>query len=240
VLILIPTATASLDALAIPAVSGPATAMLDRILTALPQIFTASLILVAGFVVGRFTGQLVARLLAGIGFDGIFRWLGMPDLADAAVSAPGAPSRSPSEVLGVVTLVGILLFASVAATNVLALPALTEVMQGLLKLFGQILSGLVVFAVGLYLANLAAQLVGSSGGPQALLLARTSRVAIVIFTGAMALQQIGVAPSIVNLAFGLLLGSVAVAAAVAFGLGGREVAAEQLRHWIRASREEGP
>ena len=72
VLILIPTATASLDALAIPAVSGPATAMLDRILTTLPQIFTAALILIAGFVVGRFTGQLVSRLLAGVGFDGIF------------------------------------------------------------------------------------------------------------------------------------------------------------------------
>jgi hypothetical protein len=142
-------------------------------------------------------------------------------------------------VLGVVTLVGILLFASVAATNVLALPALTEVMQGLLQLFGQILSGLAVFGVGLYLANLAAKLVSSSGGAQAQLLARTSRVAIVIFTGAMALQQIGVAPSIVNLAFGLLLGSIAVAGAVAFGLGGREVAAEQLRQWIRAGRDQG-
>jgi hypothetical protein len=239
VLILIPTATASLDALAIPAVSGPATAMLDRILTTLPQIFTAALILVAGFVFGRFTGQLVSRLLAGIGFDGIFRWLGMPDLAGGSLAQPGSPQRSPSDVLGVVTLVGILLFASVAATNVLALPALTEVMQGLLRLFGQILAGLAVFAVGLYLANLAAQLVRSSGGSQAQLLARTSRVAIVVFTGAMALQQIGVAPSIVNLAFGLLLGSVAVAGAVAFGLGGREVAADQLREWIRASKEHG-
>jgi hypothetical protein len=239
VLILIPTATASLDALAIPAVSGPATAMLDRVLTALPQVFTAVLILAAGFVVGRFTGQLVSRLLAGVGFDGIFQWLGMPDLVASSDAEVGPPHRSPSDVLGVVTLVGILLFASVAATNVLALPALTEVMQGLLRLFGQILSGLVVFAVGLYLANLAAQLVGSSGGAQARLLARTSRVAIVIFTGAMALQQIGVAPSIVTLAFGLLLGSVAVAAAVAFGLGGRDVAAEQLRHWIGASRNQG-
>ena len=239
VLILIPTATASLDALAIPAVSGPATAMLDRILTTLPQIFTAALILIAGFVVGRFSGQLVSRLLAGVGFDGIFRWLGMPDLAGGAQAPDGESPRSPSDVLGVVTLVGILLFASVAATNVLALPALTEVMRGLLQLFGQILSGLAVFGVGLYLANLAAKLVSSSGGAQAQLLARTSRVAIVIFTGAMALQQIGVAPSIVNLAFGLLLGSIAVAGAVAFGLGGREVAAEQLRQWIRAGRDQG-
>jgi len=237
VLILIPSATASLEALAIPAVSGPATAMLDRILTALPQIFTAGLILVVGFVVGRFTGQLVARLLAGLGFDGIFQWLGMPDLVAVPTEGQAADRRAPSEVLGVVSLVGILLFASVAATNVLGLPALTEVMQGLLRLFGQILSGLVVFAVGLYLANLAAQLVASSGGSQAALLARTTRVAIVVFTAAMALQQIGVAPSIVNLAFGLLLGSLAVAAAVAFGLGGREVAAEQLREWLRASRD---
>ncbi len=94
-----------------------------------------------------------------------------------------------------------------------------------------------VIAVGLYLSNLAAQLVHSSGGSQALLLTRTSRVAIVIVTGAMALQQIGVAPSIDNLAFGLLLGSVAVADAVAFGLGGREVAAEQLREWIRSNKQ---
>jgi hypothetical protein len=240
VLILIPSATASLEALAIPAVSGPATAMLDRILTALPQIFTAGLILVVGFAVGRFTGQLVARLLAGLGFDGIFQWLGMPELVSGPPEQLGTNRRAPSEVLGIVTLVGILLFASVAATNVLGLPALTEVMQGLLRLFGQILSGLVVFAVGLYLANLAAQLVASSGGSQAVFLSRTTRVSIVVFTAAMALQQIGVAPSIVNLAFGLLLGSLAVAAAVAFGLGGREVAAEQLREWLKASRDGNP
>lgn len=237
VLILIPSATASLEALAIPAVSGPATAMLDRILTALPQVFTAGLILVVGFAVGRFTGQLVARLLAGLGFDGIFQWLGMPDLVALPSERQGVDRRAPSEVLGVVTLVGILLFASVAATNVLGLPALTEVMQGLLRLFGQILSGLVVFAVGLYLANLAAQLVASSGGSQVQFLARATRIAIVVFTAAMALQQIGVAPSIVNLAFGLLLGSLAVSAALAFGLGGREVAAEQLREWLKAGRD---
>ena len=48
----------------------------------------------------------------------------------------------------------------------------------------------------------------------------------------MALQQMGVATSIVNLAFGLLLGAVAVAIAIAFGLGGRDVAADNLREWV--------
>ncbi|MEO1003272.1 MAG: mechanosensitive ion channel [Cyanobacteria bacterium J06638_7] len=229
VLILIPTATAALDALAIAAISDPATAMLDRILSALPQIFTAVLVLALGVVAGRFVGQLVSRLLAGVGFDRLYSWMGMEGLNR---SGDGAVGSSPSHLVGVVAQVGVVLFAAVAATNVLALPGLAEVVEGLLLLFGQILSGLVVFAVGLYLAQLAHHLVSSSSGHQAPLLAQTARVAIIGFSGAMALQQIGVAPNIVGLAFGLVLGSLAVAAAVAFGLGGREVAAEQLREWV--------
>ena len=69
------------------------------------------------------------------------------------------------------------------------------------------------------------------------MLSQIARVAIIAFSGAMALQQIGVAPNIVNLAFGLLLGSIAVAAALAFGLGGREVAAEQWRSWMEELRD---
>ena len=229
VLILIPTATAALDALAIPAISDPATAMLNSILSALPQIFTAVLVLGLGVVGGRFIGQMVSRLLAGVGFDRLYSWMGLEGLNPAEDSASG---RRPSDLLGVVAQVGVVLFSAVAATNVLVLPGLADVVEGLLLLFGQILSGLVVFAVGLYLAQLAHQLVSSSSGHQAPLLAQISRVAIIGFTGAMALQQIGVAPNIVGLAFGLVLGSLAVAAAVAFGLGGREVAAEQLREWV--------
>jgi hypothetical protein len=53
----------------------------------------------------------------------------------------------------------------------------------------------------------------------------------------MALQQMGIASSIVNLAFGLLLGAIAVAVAISFGLGGRDVAAEQLRDWVSGFRD---
>ncbi|QEY31925.1 hypothetical protein EVJ50_06390 [Synechococcus sp. RSCCF101] len=243
VLILIPAATAALDALEMPAIAGPAVAMLERTLNALPQIFTAAVILGAGVVIGRFIGQLVTRLLSGIGFDRVVQWLGVVEAADAAAAAPAAAEngsaatsrRTPSEIIGVLALGAVVLFAAVAASNVLDLPALTEIISGLLLLFGQILSGLLVFAVGLYLANLAAQLIRSSGTHQAQLLAQIARVAILTFSGAMALQQIGVATTIVTLAFGLTLGSIAVAAAVAFGLGGREVAGEQLRAWLKGT-----
>lgn len=253
VLILIPTATAALDALQIPAISGPATAMLNDILRTLPQIFTAALILVAGYIIGKFVADLVSNILTGIGFDNIFNWLGIQTPAAAPtppptytdVPLPEEPlliqesdftqiptTRTPSEIIGIVVLVGIMLFATVAATNILNLPALTLIVTGLLIIFGQILAGLVVFAVGLYLANLAYNLITSSGTAQAQILGQTARIAIIALVSAMALQQIGVATSIVNLAFGLLLGAVAVAIAIAFGLGGRDVAADQLRDWL--------
>jgi hypothetical protein len=232
VLLLIPTATAALEALAIAAISEPATAMLNRVLGTLPQIFTAVLIVAAAVAIGRFVGQLVTQILQGFGFDRVFTWLGIETSGENADSTPRAPGRQPSELVGVVVMVGILLFSLVAATDVLGLPALTRVVTGLLSLSGQVMAGLVVFAIGLYLANLAAGLLRSSGSQQGALLAQISRVSILAFSGAMALQQIGVAPGIVNLAFGLLLGAIAVAAALAVGLGGRDVAAEQWRAWM--------
>ena len=89
-----------------------------------------------------------------------------------------------------------------------------------------------VFAIGLYAANLAFRLINGMGMSSSNTLAQAARVAIIAFVGAMALQQMGVATSIVNLAFGLLLGAIAVAIAIAFGLGGRDVAADNLREWV--------
>jgi hypothetical protein len=131
-----------------------------------------------------------------------------------------------------VVLVGILLFATVAATNVLNIPALSLIVTGLLVVSGKILAGLAVFAVGLYFANLAYTLITSSGTPQSQILGQTARIAIIAFISAMALQQMGIASDIVNLAFGLLLGAIAVATAIAFGLGSRDVAGEQVRQWF--------
>jgi hypothetical protein len=148
------------------------------------------------------------------------------------LQTPPAPTRTPSEIAGIVVLVAIMLFATVAATNVLQIPALTSLISGIVVVLGRVLGGLVVFAIGLYLANLAFSLIVSSGTRQSRILAQTARIAIIAFVLAMALQQMGIASNIVNLAFGLLLGSIAVAIALAFGLGSRDIAAEQLREWL--------
>ncbi|HZG39214.1 MAG TPA: mechanosensitive ion channel [Nodosilinea sp.] len=252
VLVLIPAVVAALNELNIEAISAPAILMLERVLTAIPQVIMAGLVVAAAYFVGRFVADLVTSLLRGAGFDGIMGMLGLPELnlGSGATVQPGldaegrpiasvqTPGRTPSELVGIITLVAIVLFGAVTATEILNFAGLTDIVRAILRIGARVLSGVVVFAVGLYLANLAFRLVNSMGTGQSRVLAQGARIAILIFVGAMALQQMGVAPDIVNLAFGLLLGAIAVAIAIAFGLGGRDVASDQLREWLVSFKQQ--
>jgi hypothetical protein len=226
--------------------------MLGSVLLAIPQVLTAAAILAIAYVVSQFIGELVSNLLNGLGFNNIFKTLGLNTLHQSTAATPPTPvdatttrseispiakKQTPSEVAGFVAQVGVMLVAAVTATSILGIPGLTDLVNGLLQISGQVLSGVVVFAIGLYLANLAQKVVASSGTHQSQILGQIARLAIITFVGAMALQQMGIAASIVNLAFGLLLGAIAVAAAISFGLGGRDVASEQLRDWMSGFRD---
>ncbi len=168
-----------------------------------------------------------------------------PTTAEQTVSQPTpttaaqATSRTPSEIVGIIVLVGIMLFATVAAVNILNIAALTLLITGIVVVLGRILAGLVVFGIGLFLANLAFSIITSSGDRQAQILGQVARIAIIALVSAMALQQIGIASDIVNLAFGLLLGAVAVAVALAFGLGSRDIAAQQVRELLDSFKQKG-
>jgi len=261
VLILIPAAIAALNSLEIEAISEPAIAMLDQILSAIPKIFTAVVILVIAYVLGQFVRELVSNILAGIGFNNLFQWLGVasPDVTEATSAAPAeetaepeipeastgqetvlqstpAPTRTPSELVGIIVLVGIMLFAIVAATDILQIEPLTEIVTGVLVIASQILGGLVVFGIGLFLATFTFNLISSSGSRQSIILGQAARIVIIAFSAAIALEQMGIGGDIVNLAFGLLLGAIAVAIALAFGLGSRDIAAEQVREWLASFR----
>jgi hypothetical protein len=245
VLILIPVAIAALNTLQIAAISVPAIAMLQQVLNVLPAIFTAIAILILAYFLGRFVADLVTNILTSIGFNNILSVLGISPPPRRIVipaeepTAPTPPSRTPSEIAGIIVLVGIMLFATVAAVNILNIPALTMLVTGIVVVLGRILAGVIIFAIGLYLANLAFNIITSSGNPQARILGQVTRIAIITLVAAMALQQIGVAPDIVNLAFGLLLGAIAVAIALAFGLGSRDIAREQVQQWLESFKNRG-
>lgn len=245
VLILIPIAIAALNALKIEAISVPAIEMLSRILNIIPQLFAAGVILAVAYVIGRFVSDLVTSVLTSFGFNRLFYWLGLqstPPHEETVVgtdpqvrvvdTTSSSTTRTPSEIVGIIAFVGIMLFAIVTATDILQLTSLTLILEQIILIAGRVLIGVVIFAVGLYFANLAHRLVLSSGTGNSKLLAQAARVAIIIFVGAMALQQMGIGSDIVNLAFGLLLGAIAVAVAISFGLGGRDIAAEKIRETL--------
>jgi hypothetical protein len=249
VLILIPAVVAALNELDIEAISGPAISMLELVLDSIPRIIMAGVVLAVAYVVGQFVSDLVVGLLRSAGFDNIFGILGLPELNTPQsrvdnIDAEGQPatrvqtaSTSPSEVVGLVALVAIVLFGAITATEILGFETLSTIVRAILRISARVLSGVVVFAVGLYFANLAFRLIRNMGGAQANILAQSARIALIALVTAMGLQQMGVATDIVNLAFGLLLGAVAVAISIAFGLGGRDIASEQIREWLNAFKQ---
>ena len=224
ILILIPVLVAALNALELDAITQPASNMLNAIMTSIPNIFAATLVILIAYVVGKIVAGLITNLLSGLGFNKVLDQLGVGRQEQEG-------ERSPAEIVGYLVLVAIILFASVEASRLLGFVLLADIVAQFLMFAGQVLLGLVIFGVGLYLANLAAKIVGASRSPQAGTLALATRVSILVLAGAMALRQMGLASDIINLAFGLLLGAVALSAALAFGLGGREVAARQLQDW---------
>ncbi len=227
VLILIPVLIATLDTLALEAITRPAANMLNTILGALPAIFAASLVVTIAYMVGRVVAGLVTNLLTGAGFNAILARLGLG-------KEPAEGERTPSEIVGYLVLVAIMLFAAVEASRLLGFVLLVDLVTQFTVFAGQVILGLIIFAIGLYLANLTSKTVLASGAAQAELLALAARVSILVLAGAMALRQMGLANEIINLAFGLLLGAIAVAVALAFGLGGREIAARELEEWLQS------
>lgn len=229
VLILVPVAIAALQALQLEAITEPASAMLETFFTALPLVFAAALVIGIAYVVGRLVRGLVRGLLSSVGFDDVLPRLG--------ISTKVVGKRTPSDAVGIVAMVAVIYFAAMEAADLLAFEGLAELMADVAVLGGRVLLGLAVFGVGLWLANLAANAVRRSELKQSDALSIVTRVAVLALAGAMALRQMGLANEIIELAFGLAFGAVAVAAAIAFGLGGRDSAARAIEDWRKRYRE---
>jgi hypothetical protein len=227
VLILIPLLIASLNALELEAITQPASNMLNMLLGALPGIFGATLVLILAYVVGRVLATLLTNVLDGIGFNTVLVRLGLIQ------EVPAGP-QSPAAVMGTLFLTAVMLFAAMEASKLLGFALLADLISRFMVFGGHLLLGLIVIAIGLYLANFASTAIQSSGAAGASLLAKAAKVAILVLVTAMALRQMGLADEIVNLAFGLLFGALAVAVALAFGLGGRDIAAKEIQEWVQS------
>ncbi len=224
ILVFVPSLIAALDALKVEAVSGPAIDMLQQFFNAVPHILAAAVILTVTWFVARFAAGLVAKLLAGIGFDLLPGRLGFAHAFKGELTA--------SVLVGRLVLFFAMLFATVEAANRLGFTQVSDIVALFIQFGGDILLGGVILVIGFWLANLAHDAINNASGEHTSGLARVARVAILGLVLAMGLRAMGIADDIVNLAFGLTLGAVAVAVALSFGLGGREAAGRQMEHWL--------
>ena len=229
IFVFVPSLIAALDALQIDAISRPATDMLQKFLAAVPNIVAATLILVITWYVAKFASGLLARLLASLGADTLPQKLGM--------KAAFTGNLRPSTLVGGIVLFFAMLFAAVEAANRLEFHQVRDVVTMFIKFGGDVLLGGAILVIGFWLANLVYEAIDKASGEQTTGLARIARIAILGLVIAMGLRAMGIADDIVNLAFGLTLGAIAVAFALSFGLGGREAAGKQMEHWLSKLRK---
>ncbi len=223
--IIIFAAIAALQILQISAISDPATAMLNSIALAIPRVLAALVWLAIAFLIGRWVKTLVETVLPSLGFDDSVRALGiMP------------ASSNPSKVVGAIAMTAILLAAAIEAARQLGGDSVAALLFQITELGGKVIFGTVIIVAGLFLARILASLVGSSTGEAGYAQTIVKYAIIALFT-AIGLTFMGLADQIVMMAFGLILGSAAVATALAFGLGGRDAAARILEQW---AEDQGP
>ncbi len=230
ILVFVPSLIAALDALKVEAISRPATRVLDQILAATPHIIAAALILMLTWYVARFAAGLLARLLESAGFDGLPAKLGL--------SHAFADGTRPSRLAGRLLMFFALLFASVEAASQLGFDQVSELVTTFIGFGGDLLLGGAILVIGFWLSGVAAAVIARASPEGGRLPANIARFAILGLVLAMGLRAMGIANEIVQMAFGLTLGAVAVAVALAFGLGGREAAGKLLEHWISRLRKD--
>ena len=217
--VIIPTIIAALNALKIDVIARPATNMLNKIMEALPNIFMAIAILVVTFYVVRMVANIIKGLLENTQINQLPAKVGLQQTMG---------DKKVSDLVGYAIILFAMLFATIAAADLLGFEPISAIIAMFIAFGANIILGAVILFIGFWLANIIAGVVErSEQGSQ--FLANIVRVLIMGLVLAMGLKAMGIADSIVNLAFGLTLGAVAVAFALSFGLGGQEAAARFLR-----------
>ena len=154
IVVFIPIATAALTALGLESLTQPLTILLTGLLAIGARIALALLLVFIAFVIGRIVADLVTSILEGLGFDNVLAKMGVSQ----TTSVGGA---TPSRFVGTVLLIAIIWLSAISAFTVVGLPDISASLQVVLSLAYQIALGLIIFAIGLWLAKVFGELISS-------------------------------------------------------------------------------
>jgi hypothetical protein len=201
----------------------------------IPALLGALIIIFAGYLLAKVLERLVDRGLRRIGLNNILARGGVME----AVERSGA-HFNPTRVLGNLVFWLVMFAVILVAANALGLESLASVFGELVSYIPSVIAAIVIILVGIVLGQFVGGLIGASAGGLygGRALARVGSGGIIVLAVFMALQELGIATEIVTTAFAILFGAIALAMALAFGLGSRELAGEIMREWYDRYRKE--
>jgi len=214
-------------------------AALALFLSGIPKILGFLIILLVGWMIASALAGIVASLLRSVKFNDMSQRSGITDFVHNM-----GWRADPAGFVANVTKWFVRLIVLTVAFDALGLPAVSQVLQQLLMFIPNLIVAIVVLVIGGLAANALAGVVrgaASSGGMgNGELLATITRVAVWAFAIVIAVNQIGIASTLVNTLFMGFVGALALALGLAFGLGGRDTASQIVRTWYEQGRNEAP
>jgi hypothetical protein len=211
---------------------------LSQFLEFLPKLVGAILIFVLGLLVASLVKTAVMRLLGIAQIEPFAERIGLSRLLRGLNT-----EISTQEVLGEIIRWAIILVFLVPASEVLGLPQLSRLINGLVDYIPNVVVAMAILMIGAVLADIVGEIIGGTshalGTSTANVLSVTSKYAIIVFATMIALSELGIAKDIINTLVMGLVGMIALAGGLAFGLGGKETAAEildSLKGKLRKSR----
>src|SRR5918998_5138327 len=181
----------------------------------IPQLIGALVILIVGYVIAKVLQAIVGRVLEAVGFDSWMEKGGIKQFFDRAET-----NQTPVSILGQLVFWFVFIIALTMAADALGIPQVSAVLGQLLAFIPNIIAAILILILAALLANFLSGIVRGATGSG--ILGSIAQYAIIVYAGFVALTQLGIAVELTAPTFLILLGGVALAAAIAFGIGGRE------------------
>ena len=204
----------------------------EQLAMVLPALLAAALILFAGYFVARTVERWTDSILDRLNFNR----MASGGLSEA-VGRTGV-RLSPVQVVGKLLFWLVMLVAILLASTALGLRNINEMFGTMLSYIPTLIASVVIVILGMIVGEFVRGLVlASAGGVEGVpILAKVAKAAIVLIAVFMAMQTMGIAAEIITAAFTVVLGAIALAVGLAFGLGNRELAGEVTRRWYEEGR----
>jgi len=195
---------------------------LSTFLSYLPQLIGAIVILIIGYIVAKVLQAVVGRILRAVGFDGWMEKGGIKQFFDRAET-----NQTPVSILGQLVFWFVFIIALTMAADALGIPQVSVILGQLIAYIPSIIAAVLILILAALLANFVSGIVRGATGSG--LLASVAQYAIIVYAVFAAITELGIAVELTAPTFLIVLGAVALGAAIAFGLGGREVAQDILQ-----------